>query len=144
MKIEKKIVQAEKFVVDGKEFNTEQEAEDYVKDVKRRLGRVYCRVSIKPDLTEGRGYYDGIIVSSPSYMAENAIYQFLINKYGNPVSMVMGVSPMPTYIVGEKKRFNNIKDLDEFINKEYRVGTGSILKTKKLELFMIDESGKVV
>lgn len=144
MKIEKKIVQVEKFVVDGKEFNTEKEAEDYVKDVKRRLGRVYCRVSIKPDLTEGRGYYDEIIVSSHSYMAENAIYQFLVNKYGNPVSMVMGVSPMPTYIVGEKKKFNNIKDLDEFINKEYRVGIGGSLKTKKLELFMIDDSGKVV
>lgn len=144
MKIEKKIVLVEKFVVDGKEFDTKKEAEDYVKDAKKRLDRVYCLVSIKPDLNEGRGYYDKIIVSSPSYMTENAIYEFLIDKYGKPVCMVMGVSPMPRYIVGRKKRFDNIKGLDEFINKEYRVGIGGSNKTKKLELFMIDESGKVV
>lgn len=144
MEIKRKVetVKLEKFYVGDKEFQSEKEAQAYIKKVKEALSREYYVVLTLPDLTEGRGYSNKIIIAAPRDSGVNTVYQYLLKEYGEPLSWVQGVSVMPRYVVSEKKVFDTQEDLDKFLNTEYQVGIGSYIKRKALTVAYINHNGE--
>ncbi len=108
---------------------------------KKLLGREYYEVITRPDLIEGRGYYEKVIISVPKFAGVNTVYQYLLEKYGLPLSFVQGVSPMETYIVSEKKTFNTIDELNKFLTTKHKVGIGNYSEPKELEVVYVNEKG---
>lgn len=143
MEIKKKIetVEVERFYVNDEVFDTKKKAEQYVEKLTNMLNEEYYEVSIRPDLTEGRGYYDKIIVATPKHSGVNTVYYYLVKQYGLPLSFVQGVSAIPTYIVSEEKTFNSHDDLNKFLNKTHRIGIGDNVKNKVLEIVHVDQNG---
>lgn len=143
IKIERKPVTVDKFVVEGEMFDTEKEAKDFVKELESSVNKEYFLVNVKPDLTEGRGFYQQLIISVPKYTTVNAVYQYLLETYGNPISMVQGAAPMATYALSERKKFGNYAELKSFLNEERYVGIGST-KREKSPIIHLNESGKEI
>ena len=143
MKIEKGTKTVETFNVDGKEFDSKEKAEKYIEETKRKLGMEYYVVSVNPDLTEGRGYYDKIIIIAQKYTGINAVFQYLLNKYGNPISLVQGVSPMKTYVIQEALTFESKEDMELYFNTKHLVGVGDYTENKYLSAVFISNEGKL-
>lgn len=146
MEIKRKVktVELEKFYVGDKEFQSEKEAQAYIENVKEALSREYYIVSTLPDLIEGRGYSNKIIIAASSRLGINSVYHYLVKRYGEPLSWIQGASVIPSYIVSEKKVFDNQKDLDKFLNQAYRVGIGSYNERQVLTVIYIDRNGEVM
>lgn len=142
MEIKRKEVDV--FIVNGKEFFSKEEAKRYEESLQKRLSYTYYRVTHNPDLTEGRGYYDMMIVAVGHGYVRNALYQYLIDTLGKPVEMVMGVSPIDNWIVSEPYKFDDIKELEAFLNKEFSVGIGSYKNRRKLKVVYLNDSGKIM
>lgn len=134
-------VKIEKFYVGNKEFLSEKEATEYINNTKKLLNREYYEVIARPDLTEGRGYYEKVIISIPKFAGVNTVYQYLFEKYGLPLSFVQGVSPIARYIVSEKKTFNTIDELNKFLTTKHKVGIGDYSELKELEVIYVNEKG---
>ena len=137
-----KSAELEKFYVGDKEFQSEKDAQAYIKKVKEALKKEYYVVLTLPYLIEGRGYSDKIIVAVPKNPGINAVYQYLLEQYGEPLSWIQGVSAIPRYVVSEKKVFDTQEDLDKFLNTEYKVGIGNYIKRKTLTVAYINHNGE--
>lgn len=86
---------------DGKTFEDKQEAEKYEKKLQQKSIKIY-KVHYSPDLNEGRGYYNnGYVYIHANREHELFLRHFLCEKFGNPISFVMGVfgsnAIMPSY-----------------------------------------------
>lgn len=132
------------YKVGNKEFLTLKEAEEYVATLEERLGYTYYTVVCKPDLTEGRGYYDAIIVGVQEGYTKNALTQYLITTFGNPIGKVMGLAPMDNWVYDNGQVFTTLEELNKFLNKEVSVGVGHYRKPKVLEVVYIDNAGELI
>ena len=87
---------------DGAVFDTQAGCEAYEKEIADRKKRTtYWRVTHKPDLTEGRGYY-GVLyleVYGPMYGAEAWVRDWCHRELGRPLEFVQGCSPMENWIL---------------------------------------------
>jgi|HigsolmetaAR206D_1030411.scaffolds.fasta_scaffold00003_16 hypothetical protein len=128
------------YMVGDKEFISKNEAEAYEKKLKKRLDFSYYRVRYKPDLTEGRGYYKAMIVATLG--TRNSVYQYLVKHVGDPLAFVMGVEPMDNWIVNDKKRFDDLEELDRFLSEKVSVGIGDYIHPIVPEVVYLDDSGK--
>lgn len=140
IQIEKKSFTVDKFIVEGNIFDTKKAAEKFAKKLEKLIEREYYLVSVKPDLTEGRGFYGKIILSLPKYTTVNSAYQYLVKTYGEPISMIQGTSPMPTYVLSEEKSFEDFIELQKFLEEERQKGLGT--DKEKQQLIHLDEAGK--
>lgn len=126
----KKEIPVEIFKVGNKEFKTKKDAEEYILSVKDSVDKRYFKVSYSPDRTEGRGYYKGMLVITSSELGENLVFEFLNKILGSPIVYVMGVSPMPNYVVTEVE----VKSYDEAqdLKKEGYIGLGRSTPRERL------------
>ncbi len=95
---------------DGKEFDNEKEAQEHDEKIMLESIRVY-KVFYNPDLNEGRGYDNhGYVYVHANNNHKQFLEYFLCNKFGNPISFVMGVfgsnAIMPTYTFLEVPGYN--------------------------------------
>lgn len=127
-----KIVEKKIYCVGGKSFPSEKEAEDFMKLAKDVIStHDFFLVRTKPDLIEGRGYFNKFILATPKITGINSAFIYLINEYGSPVSFIQGVEPMNTYIVIETKF-----TLEELIDNEVTfVDNSGSLNTKYNSIF---------
>ena len=132
------------YTVGGKEFLTLKEAQDYITSLEERLEYTYYTVVCKPDLTEGRGYYDSIIVGVKKGYTKNALIQYLYTTFGSPIGKVMGLAPMDNWVYDKGQVFGTLEELNTFLNKEVNVGVGYSRKAKVLDVFYIDEAGELI
>jgi len=133
------------YIVGDKEFLNKEEALRYEQQLNEKLKCTYYPVSYQPDLTEGRGYYKKMIVGvKGDYSPSNAIFQYLVDQVGKPIEMVMGVSPIDNWKVHEGKRFDDINELNEFLDQQVRTGVGDYGKYEKPKLIYINGEGKQV
>lgn len=128
--MEIKVKKVEKFDVCGKEFDTRDQAEKYIKDLKQEFSKDYYIVYYDPDLTEGRGYYGAMIISVPKNNI-HSLFEYLINTFGKPFSMVQGVVSIKTYTWDNKIRVETVEELKELLAKEVRVLSDSVMKELK-------------
>jgi len=136
-----KTKKVEKYLAYDKEFDTKSEAQKYVLYVEKLLSRDYYEVAVRPDLTEGRGYYDKIIISSNQNNL-NSVYQYLMRAYGDPIAFVQNCVPMGNYHLSKKPKFESYEDLKKFLNTEFSVGIGDYRKNKILEAFYVKGNGE--
>jgi hypothetical protein len=143
METAKKEVQI--FIVEGKEFLDKKDAEEYEKEIKKELGYTFFTISHDPDLTEGRGYYKNTVIAvSGNYAEEATALKFCFDNYGTPLEFVMGVCPTPNWILGTGKRFNTIKELEEFKKQKISEGIGDYRKQIEKQIIYIDSKGKPI
>lgn len=119
----------EYFTVGNREFKTEQEAEEFIKMAEEKLEMTYFNVTFSPDLTEGRGYYEQMIIATNSHLGKNLVYDYLYRLLGNSIAWVQGCSPMPNYRVSDGKKFEDYDELEKYLNETYsRLGSSVPLK----------------
>lgn len=123
-------VPVESYVVGEKKFKTEDEAKMYIKNVEEFNGKKFFNIVYAPDLTEGRGYYKEMIITTTSDLGINLIYTFLRKLLGPPVAWVQGVSPMANYTVREMLLKTYEDELAE--KRKPYTGVGSYKEKKKL------------
>lgn len=131
MEIKKEIVTREVYKVGDKIICSEEDAKFLVENTKKLMSEnEFYFVDVKPDLTEGRGYADKILVAAPIFTEINAVFTYLIENYGKPISLVQGCSPMRTYLVYDPKKY---KSWDEIENQSvvYLNAKGEVCKYKK-------------
>jgi len=107
--VEKKVYQAD----DGKIFESRQECEKYEADISARAKRTtYWRVTHRPDLTEGRGYYKATLleVYGPEYDAGVWVMDWCTRKIGRPLAFAQGVAPMDNWKMKQINREQYLKD----------------------------------
>lgn len=131
------------YKINGKEFTTLAEAENYKNKLENLLSYTYYIVGVKPDLTEGRGYYDRINVAVKESYLNNVVTHYLVKTYGSPIALVMGVSPMDNWIVRKGQRFSNIGELDKFLNDEVTVGIGDYRTPKKIPTVYLKDTAEI-
>lgn len=131
----------EVYIVGGEEFTSKVEAEKYEKELQDKMSRTYYRVMCTPDLTEGRGYFNSVVIAVQERGVSNAVLQFLIDNLGDPVSKVQGVSPINTWSVSKGFRFDNTEDLFKFLDTEVTSGLGDYKTRKVPNVIYIKDSG---
>ena len=90
---------------DGKVFESKKEAENYERKLKEEEAKTsYWKITYKPDLTEGRGYYGGIyvkIVGGKQTYHNLYLETYCFEKIGGKVALVQGCSAMPNWSIRE-------------------------------------------
>lgn len=107
---------------DGTEFTDEEKCRRYEIDVlNRRKNIKYYRVNHSPDLTEGRGYYaiTHVAIEEASRLSEYLVRDWCQDYFGRHVAFVMGVQPMPNWIVSEMKE-------SDYLVKTYKGSWGDM------------------
>lgn len=106
------------FVVDGVEFDSMKEAEDFKNKWENLLSKEFLEIQCNPDLTEGRGYYKEIIVAVDPEFGENLALPYLEGRFGGLISLVQGCSPMASYVINNKGMFQERILLENFLEKK--------------------------
>lgn len=110
--IETKTKEVTVYVVAGKEFLDKSEAEKYEKELEKELSYTFFTVNHSPDLTEGRGYYKTTVLAVPkNYAAQATALQYCVDSLGKPLEFVMGVAPMPNWVISGGRKFETIESL---------------------------------
>lgn len=107
--VTRKIYEAE----DGKVFEDAAACQRYEAEIKEREKRTsYWRVTHKPDLTEGRGYYGCTFleVYGPEWAQQELVEDYCYRTHGRPVAFVQGVSPMRNWSVAKLTREQFLKN----------------------------------
>jgi hypothetical protein len=102
-KIQRTVFEAE----DGSIHETEAACAKHEKQLHDRAARTsYWCVTHSPDLTEGRGYYgcDWLEVYGPQYDQQAFVEDWCHRNRGRRIEFVMGVSPMPGWMVTRIER----------------------------------------
>lgn len=128
MNIQKEIVTREAYKVGDKIIYSEEDAKFLVENTKKLMSEnEFYFVDIKPDLTEGRGYADYILIAAPISTDINAVFTYLIENYGKPISLVQGYSPMKTYLVYSPKKYSSWSEIEKQ-NVVYLNSKGEVCK----------------
>lgn len=122
---------------DGVLFSSSQDAKNYEKLLTELSKQTLFQVLTNPDLTEGRGYNKSLFVVAPTKLA---LIHYLFICFGDPMSLVQGCAPMPTWSISSVKPLRNI------LGQELREMTFDELLDKHevnlKELIVLDERGK--
>ena len=108
----------EVFIVDGVEFDSIEEAEKFKKKWENLLSKEFLEVSCHPDLTEGRGYYQEIIVAVDPEFGENLALPYLKGRFGGLISLVQGCAAMASYSINNKGTFKERSELENFLERK--------------------------
>lgn len=134
--------QVTKYSVCSYDFDTLEEANLFIRSVEEALNRTYYTVAVIPDLTEGSGYENKIIIGVEEGKLENGLLAFLSDQYGQPVSLVQSVTPIDTWVIMEKERFHDLVALEKHLTRSMSLGRGSYVK-KQLAVYFLDNAGKL-
>jgi len=143
MNIEQTKKEIQVFIVNGKEFLTEKEAKEYVAKINEELKYTYFDVIYKPDLTEGRGYYDHITLAIASpYCAEQVALHYCFKKIGSPLEFVMGCQAMPNWILKNQGKFKTLEEIEKFKTQNVNRGIGDYVKWEPRKIIVVSVNSK--
>lgn len=93
---------------DGKVFESKEDVEAHENKLKEEESKTsYWKISYKPDLTEGRGYYGGVyvkIVGGTQIYHNLYLETYCFEKIGGKVALVQGCSVTPNWSIREIDR----------------------------------------
>lgn len=126
---------------DGTLFDSELDCLNHEKKIEEDAAcTTYWKITTNPDLTEGKGWYSYTLlkvkVIHPHTDAKLLVQGWCHDTYGNPVSYVMGCSPMEKYLINEIKR-------DEYYNPKTSMRSMSAF-SKRVELFYYNNTAGLV
>jgi hypothetical protein len=133
--------------VGDKVFLTKQEAEQYVQHeekLRNLLSYTYYSVYCKPDLIEGHGYEENILVGIKDFNTKNLLSHFLTSKYGKPLAFIMGTVPTDNWFIETPINCRNVTALSNFFNTEIPYSRGDYKSKKKREVYHLDDRGIVL
>lgn len=80
--------------IGGKVFINKEWSEAYEEGLTKIVDYKYYSILCKPELSEGKGYYDEILVGVEPTSDKNVLTQFLYKQFGELLAFIMGVAPM--------------------------------------------------
>lgn len=132
------------FIVDGVEFNSMKEAEEFKNKWEHLLSKQFLEVQCNPDLTEGRGYYKQIIVAVDPEFGENLALPYLEGRFGGLIALVQGCAPMANYTITNKGVFKDRVLLESFLEKEVSMlGSYNVNKRELVVLEVPTKEGEL-
>lgn len=136
--------EVEVYVVGNKEFLDKEEAKAYERRLEEKLNYTFYNVSYSPDLTEGRGFSKSMKLAVKGNHPSNAIIQYLNDNIGKPVEGVMGVAPTNNWSYSKGFKFDNIDEMEKFIDEKGSFGIGDYRRREKTPIVYIDGFGRKI
>lgn len=135
---------SEIITIGDKVFVSKGEAEEYREGLEKLLPFTFYKVMSEPDLTEGKGFRDGLIVGVENGASTNVLIHYLSERYGKPISFIMGVSPTDTWKINHEIHFKDVEHMLRIVNyKEVLGGTWKSAERKR-EVVIINLNGEEI
>lgn len=128
--IEETVIEKKVYLVNGNQFNTKEEAENYISIKSDIHGRSYYHVDV--GLDSQCMHTEELLISTKSGFANiNILLDYLVRKFGNPLIVIYGYA-VNTYTIKGPYKFDELEDpLGEKVEEKEFQFNGIEVKNEK-------------